>query len=145
MVCPPRPPRPPDPPAVLRELYGDGFDLGAPNGTGTVVVVGMHNSGTSLVTRLLMLMGVFAGKRKDLAIAEQNPIKWYERPGVFLFHEMFLKNHSDPHFKGYQAQSLDLEDLSEAELHRFEVRSGHPPSTLREVDDDLLCPDGAVK
>ena len=49
-----------DTPEVLRQLYGGPF-LTARHGKGAIVVLGNHNSGTSMLTRLIMLMGAFLG------------------------------------------------------------------------------------
>ena len=49
-----------DPPETLRQLYGMTF-LPERAGKGSIVVLGHHNSGTSMLTRLIMLMGAFHG------------------------------------------------------------------------------------
>jgi hypothetical protein len=49
-----------DSPNVLRVLYGNPF-LSEHDGAGSMLVLGNHNSGTSMLTRLLMLMGAFQG------------------------------------------------------------------------------------
>ena len=41
-------------------LYGAPF-LGEHSGSGGILVLGNHNSGTSMLTRLIMLMGAFQG------------------------------------------------------------------------------------
>lgn len=45
---------------MLRTLYGTTFQQ-THNGEGSIAVLGHHNSGTSMLTRLLMLMGAFHG------------------------------------------------------------------------------------
>lgn len=49
-----------DPPMVLRKLYGPYFDSTL-SGRGSLLILGQHNSGTSMLARLLMLMGAFQG------------------------------------------------------------------------------------
>lgn len=49
-----------DPPNILRSLYGAPF-MGETEGSGSMLVLGNHNSGTSMLTRLIMLMGAFQG------------------------------------------------------------------------------------
>lgn len=49
-----------DPPMVLQKLYGPFFDKTL-SGKGSLLVLGQHNSGTSMLARLLMLMGAFQG------------------------------------------------------------------------------------
>lgn len=49
---------------VLRKLYGPVFDtvrIRQGQGRGSMLVLGHHNSGTSMLARLLMLMGAFQG------------------------------------------------------------------------------------
>lgn len=76
----------PDPPETLRRLYGDAFPLEAATNSptnpensttnsGAIVVLGAHHSGTSLTTRLLMLLGAYAGHENQLLILESNPVK----------------------------------------------------------------------
>lgn len=60
--CEPEPPQPLDPPETLRDLYGSGFDA-AQQGTGQVLILGNHNTGTSMLVRLVMLMGLFHGDK----------------------------------------------------------------------------------
>ena len=50
-----------DAPQILVELYGNGF-LSEHSGEGSMVVLGNHNSGTSMLARLLMLMGAYQGQ-----------------------------------------------------------------------------------
>ena len=48
---------------VLQQLYGPYFSTAtaAPTESGSMFVLGNHNSGTSVLTRLVMLMGAFQG------------------------------------------------------------------------------------
>jgi hypothetical protein len=41
-----------------------------------LLVLGLHNSGTSMVARLLTLAGVWAGRPDQLAIGKHNKLKW---------------------------------------------------------------------
>lgn len=56
-----------DPPAVLQKLYGPYFDKML-SGRGSLLVLGQHNSGTSMLARLLMLMGAFQGNAHGLSL-----------------------------------------------------------------------------
>ena len=45
-------------------------------------MLGYHNTGTSLVTKLLLLMGAYGGTLGSLFISEVNKLKFYERIDV---------------------------------------------------------------
>ena len=66
----PPPPPPPPPPAK-----GDDNNASGPCG---VIVLGMHHSMTSLVTKLMVDGGLFAGSMEELIIRRDNPLKYWE-------------------------------------------------------------------
>lgn len=60
-------PREFDPYLVLRKLYGPWFEANG-RGRGQMLILGQHNSGTSMLARLLMLMGAFQGNVKGVVL-----------------------------------------------------------------------------
>jgi hypothetical protein len=56
-----------------------------------IAILGTHRSGTSLVTRLLNLLGAYLGEETSLmAPAEDNPSGYWERKDVYDLHERVL-------------------------------------------------------
>lgn len=41
-----------------------------------VLIMGLHNSGTSMVARLLTLLGMWMGDDSELSIGKTNKLKW---------------------------------------------------------------------
>ena len=61
--CEVQAPKPLDDAATLSKLYGSAFDANA-RGHGSILVLGNHGTSTSMLTRLLMLMGLFQGNNR---------------------------------------------------------------------------------
>ena len=56
-----------------------------------IIVLGMHRSGTSLVTRLINMMGAYFGPETSVGeITADNPKGFWERPEVFKLNEAIL-------------------------------------------------------
>jgi hypothetical protein len=55
-----------------------------------LLVLGMHHSGTSLVSNLTMMMGAFGGAVDDLLLHPDNPLKFWERRDVVALDEQRL-------------------------------------------------------
>ena len=51
-------------------------------GPSQLLVLGMHHSGTSIVSNLTMMMGAYGGARDELLLHPQNPLKFWERRDV---------------------------------------------------------------
>ena len=49
-----------------------------------VLVLGMHHSGTSLVTKMLSLLGIYMGEDKDLLMLKGNALKYFELKAAVL-------------------------------------------------------------
>jgi hypothetical protein len=111
-----------DTPDLLRKLYGRGFNLDDKSGSGGIVVLGAHNSGTSMVARLIMLLGAFAGNYETISIHRHNKLKYYEQFAVSLFHDAFLGKFVDTRFRPYHGQGLNFTSLSEADRAKLNVR-----------------------
>lgn len=56
-----------DSPELLSSLYGSSFDANV-RGQGSVLLLGNHGTSTSMLTRLLMLMGLFQGNRRGARV-----------------------------------------------------------------------------
>jgi hypothetical protein len=59
--------------------------------TNGVMVVGMHRSGTSAVTRVINLLGVPLGREDDIYTAEDNPSGHWESSALCDLNEMLLR------------------------------------------------------
>jgi len=55
-----------------------------------ILVLGMHHSGTSVVSNLTMMMGAFGGATEDLLLHPDNPLKFWERRDVVALDEQRL-------------------------------------------------------
>lgn len=111
-----------DTPDLLAKLYGEHFDPNDSSGHGNIVVLGAHNSGTSMVTRLIMLLGAFAGNFETISIHRHNKLKYYEQFAVSLFHDAWLGKFVDTRFRPYHGQGLDFSSLSDADQEKLNVR-----------------------
>jgi len=80
----------------------------------TVLVLGMHRSGTSVLTQVLALLGCHLGKEEDLLPAHptDNPTGYAERADVVAAHDRFL------HSAGFGWNRLAAFDLD-----RFDERA----------------------
>lgn len=80
-----------------------------------------------MVARLLMLLGAFAGNKDTLSISETNPLKYYEKHAVYMFHNWFLHRAQliDKSFQAHHAQNFTLTDISPQLQADFDVRSFH--------------------
>ncbi len=59
-----------------------------------IVILGMHRSGTSAVTRLVNMMGAYAGSGNDLIGAnDENPKGFWERQDVIDINDALLRYH----------------------------------------------------
>src|SRR5450759_1668848 len=57
-----------------------------------ILVLGMHRSGTSAITRLIHMMGAWLGDEQDIMPAHEhdNPEGYWERLAVFNAHDSLL-------------------------------------------------------
>ena len=46
------------------------------------MVLGYHNTGTSMLSKLLLLMGAYGGAKSKLMIGDNNKLKYFERNDV---------------------------------------------------------------
>jgi hypothetical protein len=93
-----------------------------------VVVLGMHRSGTSALTGLLRLMGLWAGEEEDFPPADaHNEAGYWEHRGVWSVDEAILQTLGT---SWSEAVDLDLSRLDEGLRARFRGRA-------REIVRDL--------
>lgn len=78
---------------------------------------------TSLTTRLIMLLGAYAGRRESLSISSRNPIKFYELRELWKTHNALLKAFTEPNKSTFpfHAQGLDFTSMTAAQLQRFQA------------------------
>ena len=55
-----------------------------------LLVLGMHHSGTSIVSNLTMMMGAYGGEMDELLLHPENPLKYWERRDVVALDEQRL-------------------------------------------------------
>merc|ERR1719399_578360 len=55
-----------------------------------IVILGMHHSGTSLLSNLTMQMGAYGGEKNELLLHPDNPLKYWERRDVVALDEARL-------------------------------------------------------
>ena len=83
-----------------------------------ILVVGMHRSGTSAVTRIVSLMGAFLGdENASIGANEENPKGFWERRDVIDINEALL---SQTGASWDAPQNFDPAELSVAALAEFE-------------------------
>ncbi len=99
--------KPPNPPAsmVASKTHG-------------ILVFGMHRSGTSVVARLLNLMGAYLGESAELLPAHErdNPTGYWERTDLVIAHDEFLKSAG---FSWDHVAYLDPASIRNADIPAF--------------------------
>jgi hypothetical protein len=107
-----------------------------------VFVLGMHRSGTSLVTALLNRMGAFVGEQEELLGADaHNPSGYWERVDVLHLHEAALEALGA---RWDHVEHVDLQRLPEDTVHAFNAEALRIVSRLAPhgtwaVKDPRLC------
>jgi len=75
-----------------------------------ILVLGMHRSGTSMVTRLINMMGAYFGPENSVGeITDDNSKGFWERPEIFKLNESLLA----------------IKAASRSDLRRIELPSEH--------------------
>jgi len=62
-----------------------------------VVVLGMHHSGASIVTKLLRDAGFYLGEDSELLWSRSNPLKFFERLDVLELNRLILRDSAAAH------------------------------------------------
>ena len=111
-----------------------------------ILILGMHRSGTSMVARLLNMMGAyFPPEGTSPGANQENPKGLWERRDVFVLNQMVL------HSAGadwHRLSSFALENIPAATLAQFKTEAGkiildmdaHRPWFLKEPRFCLLAP-----
>lgn len=121
--CEYRPPSRFDSARVIAHLYGDKFNVHT-SGKGAIFVFGNHNTGTSMLARLLMLMGAFQGNLARLSTSARNRLKYWEMLDVSHFHEMLLSKMTNPRFKPFHAQNFNISQWTGEAQHALDCFIG---------------------
>ena len=117
------------------------FPLSKPE---TILVVGMHRSGTSVLARAINLMGAFLGDGAEVMVPHPdiNPTGYWERPDIVIEHERFLQKSG---FAWGTLANFDLDKVAvdkrsdlAATLRGIVGRMAQSGSTLL-IKDPRLC------
>ncbi|GBG30725.1 Hypothetical Protein FCC1311_069452 [Hondaea fermentalgiana] len=93
-------------------------------GAAAVLVTGMHHTGTSILTLLLMNLGLEAGRRSDLLFLPGNKVKYFELARAEHLNEDFLLKTTDktnPPWPAY-GHEWDRASLQEQTQYVLEVK-----------------------
>jgi len=107
-----------------------------------LVVLGMHRSGTSMLARVLALMGCFAGPAEAFSPADEaNPKGYWERRDVWSVNEAILQGLDK---SWYDVAGLDLDRLAEGTRSELAERARSIVCTLDAhrpwvIKDPRLC------
>ena len=55
-----------------------------------ILVLGMHHSGTSVISNMTMMLGAYGGKNEEMLLHHSNPLKFWERRDVVALNEQRL-------------------------------------------------------
>jgi O-antigen biosynthesis protein len=111
-----------------------------------IIILGMHRSGTSPLTRIINLMGAYVGMEGTLMEPYQdNPKGFWERHDVYALHEEVLKAIGA---SWHEIAHLDLGKLTEDARTAFEQKArviiqnldAHRPWVLKDPRMCLLFP-----
>lgn len=110
----------------------------------SILVVGMHRSGTSVVARAINLMGAFLGSDSEVMQPHPdiNPTGYWERPDIVIEHEQFLQRSG---FAWGTLANFELDAIAEdqrnalaAKLRGIVGRMAQSGATLA-IKDPRLC------
>ena len=81
--------------------------------TDQILLFGMHHSGTSVVARMLAELGVYSGKRRELIIRKDNPLKfWEHRKAVRADQAILSASGSPPRGQDWLGYGFSADDKS---------------------------------
>jgi len=79
-----------------------------------ILVLGMHHSGTSIVSNITMMMGAYGGEHDELLLHPENPLKFWERRDVVALDEQRLAS-------GLQKEVKDRYNIPEWVAYGFDA------------------------
>jgi len=79
-----------------------------------MLVLGMHHSGTSILSNLTMMMGAYGGELDELLLHPENPLKFWERKDVVALDEQRLA-------AGLQTDVAERYDIPEWVAYGFDA------------------------
>jgi len=82
--------------ASMLALNAAAAPMAPAQGPSQVLVLGMHHSGTSVVSNLTMMMGAYGGETDELLLHPDNPLKFWERRDVVALDEHRLMEGVQP-------------------------------------------------
>lgn len=87
-----------------------------------IIIIGMHHTGTSILSNLTMTMGIYGGVYDDFIMTSKNPMKFWERKDVVEINqnrfEEFEKDSDLPYWSGitYQKKGNPIHKNKDAKL-----------------------------
>jgi len=111
-----------------------------------IIVLGMHRSGTSMVTRLINLMGAYTGEEDSLTgFNSENPKGFWERRDVRDANDFLLQEND---FDWHIVSNFSPEKLSQPTVTKFNTQAkkiihkldGHRPWVIKEPRISLTLP-----
>lgn len=108
----------------------------SPRPNRSILILGMHRSGTSALTRALNMMGAYVGETKDLLPAHpiDNPSGYWERTRLVIEHDRFLAE------CGYAWNRLANFDLRRIDAEHRENLAAR----LQRILDAIAAPDAPL-
>ncbi|WIA20981.1 hypothetical protein OEZ85_005318 [Tetradesmus obliquus] len=108
----------------LEELYGSLIiSSSSSSGPHQLLLMSYFSSGASLLARLLMLMGVFAGDGEQLKIDATNRLRWWELKQVTTLNELMLSQHAAPGLPPRLGRGFAPSALTPDERHYYRDRA----------------------
>ncbi|KAF6262107.1 hypothetical protein COO60DRAFT_690847 [Scenedesmus sp. NREL 46B-D3] len=111
----------------VEQLYGSlnsSSSSSSSSGPHQILVLSYFNSGASLLARLLMLMGVFAGDGEQLKIDAGNMLRWWELKQVTTLNDLMLSKHATPGLPARLGRGFALAALSADDAAYYRDRVG---------------------
>lgn len=110
----------------LEELYGPQWDgmwpAGLAAGPSQLLVLSYYQTKASLLARLLMLMGVFAGEAAQLRIDAHNQLRWWELHQLTTLNDLMLSAHAAPGLPPHLARGFHVSALTADERDYYTDR-----------------------
>jgi len=107
---------------MARELFEESSILKATeNYTAPVgvLLLGMHHTGTSIATRLLLSLGLWGGEPDDFELPEGNPLKFWERKDVVAMDQTLLDGQATAGVASWTGLDFMLEKASTSEVETW--------------------------